>query len=251
MNIVADRYQFRARIIPEFLTVLPLLIIIAAFLNNLLVLGFLSFALFFIFFQGYFSSRLGRRLEDKLRTSNNLFSNTQYLIDIHEEDENHRDIKMIELVSHKIGIDTPFVIDGEKQKTEQLEQIIAWLIEHTRDSEKFPAVFDKLCDYGFYRNMLAMKPYAFIALGLSFCLLAIPSITIHLWPAISISTPSSGFNGIAFETNTIWLLLIAVWFVFWSVVVSTYTMNEARKKYLETLLQTGSSVEGESKATPS
>ena len=85
MNIVADRYQFRARIIPEFLTVLPLLLLLISHVEDILVLGFLSFALFFVFFQGHYSSRLGRQLEDSLRKKQTLKSNSDFLLELHHK----------------------------------------------------------------------------------------------------------------------------------------------------------------------
>lgn len=40
------------------------------------------------------------------------------------------------------------------------ESATKWLLEYTRDKKKFPRVFEENVNYGFYRNILAIKPIA-------------------------------------------------------------------------------------------
>jgi hypothetical protein len=38
------------------------------------------------------------------------------------------------------------------------ESAVKWLLEYTRDKRKYPLVFEENINYGFHRNMLALKP---------------------------------------------------------------------------------------------
>jgi hypothetical protein len=44
---------------------------------------------------------------------------------------------------------------------------IRWLLEYTRDKEKFPLVFIELAAYGFRRNLYGLKPYGITIVILS------------------------------------------------------------------------------------
>jgi len=48
------------------------------------------------------------------------------------------------------------------------ESAVKWLLEYTRDRKKYPLVFEENINYGFHRNILALKPIA-IAINL-FCI---------------------------------------------------------------------------------
>ncbi len=45
------------------------------------------------------------------------------------------------------------------------ESSVKWLLEYTRDKKKYPLVFEENINYGFHRNILALKPIA-IAINL-------------------------------------------------------------------------------------
>jgi hypothetical protein len=45
------------------------------------------------------------------------------------------------------------------------ESAVKWLLEYTRDKKKYPLVFEENINYGFHRNILALKPIA-IAINL-------------------------------------------------------------------------------------
>lgn len=40
------------------------------------------------------------------------------------------------------------------------ESAVKWMLEYTRDKKKYPLVFEENTNYGFHRNMLALKPIA-------------------------------------------------------------------------------------------
>ncbi len=242
MNIVADRYQFRARIIPEFLTVLPLLLLLVTYVGSLLVLGFLSFALFFVFFQGHLSSRQGRKLEKKLKASKKLPLNSDYLLGLYNKDIKNEYVLLLEDAAERSGIESPFLIKDNMERAKKIEQVITWLREHTRDTEKFPAVFDKLCDYGFYRNTLALRKWALGASLLAFFLLLFPTIKFDF-------DFSDILEDRMLSIKTIWLLLLAIWLFFWTKIISLGELKIANESYLTTLLMATTATEREKKTT--
>lgn len=243
MNIVADRHQFRARIIPEFLTVLPLLLLLISQVQDILVLGFLSFALFFVFFQGHFSSRLGRKLEDNLRKNQKLKSNSDFLLELYDNDHKDNYISNLEEAAEKANKTSPFTGNITKERAEKIDLILSWLRENTRDIESFPAVFDKLCDYGFYRNMLALRIWALGISLLALILFVIPIVRIQLPPDISVDFTHSLGDGYEFELFSTSILLAAGWITFWMRVISLKALQRANENYLKTLLRASSSVE--------
>ena len=249
MNIVADRYQFRARIIPEFLTVLPLVLLFISHVQNILVLGFLSFALFFVFFQGHFSSSLGRKLERSLRKSQKLESNSDYLIGLHEQNPNDQNIQNLEDAAKKANEVSPFSQGSRAETVMQIDRIVSWLIENTRDKEQFPAVFDKLCDFGFYRNMLALRVYALLTSLLAVLLFALPTITAQIFPSATIRVDHRFGIFLKIEVDTMWLALAIGWVSFWLAVITLKKLQAANKTYLATLLKASANVAVESKTT--
>ena len=144
MKIFADRYQFRARIIPEFLTVFPLVLLIITFTNDILVLGNLSFALFFMFFQGHFSSDRGRKLEQNLLNDGKIKKNLDLIEEMIQCSKGKDILDLIEQASRKAEIPNPLTVSKSSEKESGVTLLIDWLRENTRDREKFPAVFDKL-----------------------------------------------------------------------------------------------------------
>ena len=247
MNIFADRYQFRARIIPEFLTVFPLVIFIISFTSNILVLGFLSIALFFIFFQGHFSSRQGRKLERKLLENGKLKRNVVLIEELSQSERCQEIADLIELASQKATIANPLSTSEEKDKNVKL--LVDWLIEHTRDREKFPAVFDKLCDYGFYRNMLAMKWIAFMSLALAIKLPLLPNVAVDLESSPHFYTVVSKFAEGGLIIPSIWVFFVIVWVMYWTMAISVRALQQASQDYLLTLLKAVHSVESEPRTT--
>ena len=246
MNIVADRYQFRARIIPEFFAALPVLILLISNVQNVLILGFLSLALFFAFFQGHFSSRLGRNLEKKLLEEKKLISNSDFLIARYQKNDQDKYITHLLKTADKSNAEIDFTLKDKAKTERQIDYVIEWLIGHTRDNEKFPAVFDKLCDYGFQRNMLALKHWVLGITALTGLLFVIKSVTIGFPLHFALE-----FNPDLFETNqgksglkvgSVWIFLTACWLCLWIKIISLNALKKANEEYIKTLLKASLSV---------
>ena len=181
----------------------------------------------------------------KLLSEKNLTTNSDFLLQLYKEDSSNSYIKLMEKASQKSDLGNPFDLQEGEEREKKIDQIIVWLKEGTRDIEKFPAVFDKLCDYGFYRNMLAMRIWAMLILLLSFLLLLLPTVTIQLSPFFKYQTyyPLFGVNGLS--VDGMWTLLAICWIVFWMKVISLEALKTANQNYIETLLKSASSIESE------
>ena len=255
MNIFADRYQFRARIIPEFLAVLPLVVLLVVSVKDILVLGFLSFALFFIFFQGYFSSRLGRQLQDELLKEGKLNWGSTFLLQRYEKNSEDKYVLLLQNAVNKFNavnksnVDDPFTLTEEQRKAEEIDKIIDWLREQTRDKESFPAVFDKNCDFGFDRNMLALRCHAIRVLVLAIILLFLPTLVIQTTPMIGIDLTHPLINNGKLLIWSVWFLLIIAWVIFWTRVVSIESLNKSSEYYIKSLLHAVDGVESTKSAS--
>lgn len=249
MNIFANRYQFRARIIPEFLSVSPLVVLVVSFTDDIIVLGVLSITLFFILFQGHFSSQLGRKLEKKLKKNGKMKSNLVLIKELCQSERGQEIAKLIELASQKANITNPLSIPEEEEKNVKL--LVDWLAEHTRDEKKFPAVFDKLCDYGFYRNMLALRWTALVSPLLSLVLPILPNVIVNFEFDQFFSLASSQFieNGVI--VNISWVLFIIAWIAYWTNVITIKSLQQASQNYIETLIKAVHSVKSKPRTTSS
>ena len=231
MNIFADRYQFRARIIPEFLAALPIFVLLMSYGQDILFLGIASLALFFVFFQGHFSAQLGRNLQEKLRKEKKIISNSDFLIARYRENKQNKYILHLYEAADKSDNELDFNLNNEAKIAEQIDHVITWLRGHTRDKEKFPVVFDKLCDYGFQRNMLALKYWSLGILVLVELWFIIKSVFMKLPPHFAIEIVVPG------------VFLIVLWLFFWIKVVSLNALKKANEEYIKSLLEAALSVE--------
>jgi len=69
-----------------------------------------------------------------------------------------RHAKLQELLSD-VQIPTPVEEQADPAKADEVyDACVAFLIEKTRDRQRFPIVFDENCNYGFRRNLWGLKP---------------------------------------------------------------------------------------------
>lgn len=110
---------------------------------------------------------------------------------------------------------------------------IKWLMEQTRDTNKYAHLFKENIAYGFHRNMLGIKPVA-IVLNLG-CLLAA-----CLWTGLILSAPPyvslSGLSDWTFEQVVAVLLPLAA-LILWTFGVTEDSVEKASSAYGERLLQ--------------
>jgi hypothetical protein len=88
------------------------------------------------------------------------------------------------------------------------ETCVSFLRHNTRDHQKFPLVFEELCNYGFRRNLWGMKP-----LGIVTSLVGIGSVVpfaVMDWLRLGVGPPP--LVAAAALINSLVLLAWAVWF---------------------------------------
>jgi hypothetical protein len=161
-----DAYTIRARLRPALIVILPVaLAVLIFFPNDLTNLGLLV-SLIVAFGGTYLLSQIGRNMgkskEDLLfaqweggkPTTRILRHSTSTNLVILEQ--RHNKLKKL-FPSLKIPN-----ISEESKLPEKADQIydacVKLLIGKTRDKDKFPLVFEELCNYGFCRNLWGMRP---------------------------------------------------------------------------------------------
>src|SRR5271157_4065286 len=99
-----------------------------------------------------------------------------------------------------------------------------WLLEYTRDTKKFPLVFEENINYGFARNCLATKPFALIV-----SILCLAAIGLHIWlnPTITWYADSGILVSLGAALGA---------FALWASLVSEKWVKDASDTYTRALL---------------
>lgn len=182
INSISE-YELKARIFPASFTILPFVITILMWFpelinleSSLIIMLILIISLFFL---GKLVREGGRKAQNKLLQKWGSFPTTLYLshlnnkIDIKTKKRYHdylnKNIQGLELPSQDEEIKNPKCSQGK------YESAVKWLLENTRDTKKFPLLYQDNINYGFSRNMLGIKPLgiviSIISLALDFYLL--------------------------------------------------------------------------------
>ena len=246
MNVFSDKYHFRTRIIPQFLMVLPLCLLFLFYTDLKINPAFYLTVLLVVFVSWNFASQCGRKLEHKYKETGDIEFLDVHIKKIYKKDASSRDVYEIfhlnafEEVRKRIGLNDSFPELEENMQELQLQKIENWLRENTRDKEKFPAVFDKNCSYGFQRNMLAMRGFATALNALSICLLFLPflidacfSFNFYDYIGRKINYASIGFFTFSL------LVLESMWFV----AISLNLLKKASWGYTDALLRAVDGIE--------
>jgi protein-S-isoprenylcysteine O-methyltransferase Ste14 len=168
-----DRYDINARSRPALFALLPLLLLVAVWFPDLW--SFLGSVLTLVTTCGstFLLARLarfrGRQLEKELVAARGGQPSLIYL--------RHRDLTIeaptkaryhtalrkrgLHIPTEEEEIRDPQVADGFYQAAN------TWLLEKTRDQKKFKMLLDENIDYGFRRNLVALKPIAVIVASLA------------------------------------------------------------------------------------
>ena len=165
MEIKFDTYSLRARTLPVYLTLAPVVLLLAAVVPEGLKLPIGgAAALVFApisFFLSQIGADLGKRLEKSLWTKWGGPPTTRFLRHgNHEFNEVTRD--RIHAKLRQLGLHVP---TSEEQEQDQraadmhYQSCTEELIRRTRDTGRFPLVFKGLIEYGFRRNLLGLKVF--------------------------------------------------------------------------------------------
>jgi hypothetical protein len=101
---------------------------------------------------------------------------------------------------------------------------VRWLLEYTRDTERFPLVFAENISYGFRRNALGLKPFAVVA---ALTALGFGAFQLYVLP------PALLGERLAQIAAALTSLLLFGW---WLVVVSPSWVRDAADGYARALL---------------
>ena len=165
MGIKFDTYSFRARVLPVYLTLAPVVLLLAAVVPEglRLPIGGAAALVFapISFFLGQVGADFGKRLEKSLWTNWGAPPTTRFLRHgNHEFNEVTRGRVHAKL--RQLGLHVPTRAEQEHDQTAadtHYQSCTEDLIRRTRDAKKFPLVFKGLTEYGFRRNLLGMKVF--------------------------------------------------------------------------------------------
>ncbi len=163
MEIKFDTYSFRARVLPVYLTLAPVVLLLAAVVPEglklpiggaaALVFAPISFVL------GQVGADFGKRLEKDLWAKWGGPPTTRFIRHgNHEFNEVTR--ARIHAKLHELGLYVPTSVEqnqDERAADLHYQSCTDELIRRTRDQKEFPLVFKGLTEYGFRRNLLGLK----------------------------------------------------------------------------------------------
>lgn len=168
MEIKIDSYNIRARVLPVYLTITPIILLIAAILPNglNLPLGGTTAVVFvpLAFLSSQLGADFGKQLERRLWRKWGGPPTTRFLRHSNKE----FNIITRERVHEKLRAIGLYIPTKEEQEQSlsvadaHYQSCIEELIRRTRDSSKFKLVFKGLTEYGFRRNLLGLKPFGII-----------------------------------------------------------------------------------------
>jgi len=190
VEIKFDRYTWRARVLPVYLTIAPALLAIAATLPEGLKLPLAgASAVVFVplsYFLSQIASDFGKRLEPALWKSWGGPPTTRFLRhDNHEFNAATR--QRVHERLRALGLDIPTADQEEADRPRALElyeSAVDELRRLTRDTARFQLVYKGNAEYGFRRNLLGLKTF-----GVTLSLVALAATgwaLLHEWRAESV-----------------------------------------------------------------
>ena len=212
-NLGLDAYTRRARLQPALLVLLPLLLAYGAWFPQHARLEMLPFAgVIYLVLSGLLAQVArdrGRRLEPELIRRWGGLPTTQLLRHRNKSvNPTTRERHHARLAALMPDIRLPSAAEelGQPEAADQTyDACVARLREHTRAREEFPLVFEENANYGYRRNVWAMRP-----LGLSLAALGLAT-TIAL--AIGQVRTTGAASGLSIATSALNALLLALWVI--------------------------------------
>jgi hypothetical protein len=224
-----DPYGFRARTLPMFIVLVPVATVIAAWtpgvlsiatgLGGAVVLGGASY------FLGQIARNVGKRRERSLWRSWGGSPAVQ-LLRHRDGGLHHRRKQKCHDVLRGLGESVPTAKQEESDPREadgRYEACVKALIGRTGDRTRFTLLFEENVNYGFWRNLWALK-----LLGVICALIAMVLCVVRAWP-----WGATPYEEAALVGGAIDIALLLVW---WSA-VSPDAVRIPAKAYAERLLE--------------
>ncbi len=173
MNMPFTQYTYKARIQPAFLTVLPLGILLLAWSPGESIpagtLWSLVTAAGGMTIMAHFGRDLGRRKQPDLWNKWGGAPTTKLLRfsgNANRELMLRRRTKLEQLFGRNLPTEEDEFQDRQNADL-QYVSAIAYLLEVTRDPQRFPLVLEENINYGFRRNLWGLKPFGLVFAGIA------------------------------------------------------------------------------------
>lgn len=224
-----DSYSLRARTLPMFVVLLPVATVIAAwtpgFLSIATGLGSTVAVAGASFYLGQLSRLVGKPRERSLWRGWGGSPTVQFLR--HRDREyNQQQKRSCHRMLKQMGESVPTPEEEEQNPRvadEKYEACARSLIARTRDQQRFALLFQENINYGFWRNLWALRPF-----GITVALVALAMCVLRAWPKGA--TP---YAEVALVGGGIDLVLLLVWWL----AVSPDAVRIPAKAYAERLLE--------------
>jgi len=231
VKIKFDTYSFRARILPVYLTLAPVVLLLAAVVPEGLKLPIGGAAAMIFAAVSFLLSQVGadfgKRLEKGLWSNWGGPPTTRFLRHgNHEFNEVTRGRVHAKLREHGLHVPTREEQERDPQGTDTyFESCTEELIRKTRDTERYPLVFKGLTEYGFRRNLLGLKVF-----GVS---LSLAGIAGSAWSTYAAWIVTSEPPAVSLVVGLITAGLLIAW-LFW---VTERTVMLAANRYARFILE--------------
>lgn len=145
--------------------------------------------------------------------------------------------KLEQLLGHALPTERQEVEDPAKADR-QYESAIAYVIESTRDAQRFPLVLEENINYGFRRNLWGLKPFGFAVAGVAVVAVwALLGLDLATGPAeISIYQRLLSSPDAILVLRILGALINTAAFALWLVVVNPGWVRTAAEAYADRLL---------------
>lgn len=238
---VTDPYERKARLWPALIAVFPLIVTIEllysaqiSILSNIAAIGG-AFGLIYLLTN--LSREFGKRIEPTLFEYFGGKPTTQLLRHRDSTIESVTKARYHNYLSKKI--DHPFPTQEQETKNPQVaddiyQSGVRWLLNKTRDTQRFSLLFKENINYGFRRNLVGLKPFGISVSIISMVwVLNIGGIMVFS-PAVALNLPVLATlpNGHILSLFVSGLLLLT-----WVLFVSKSYVKTAAFTYAETLLR--------------
>ena len=231
MEIKFDTYSFRARVIPVYLTLAPVILLLAVLVPEglKLPLGGAA-ALVFVpisFFLSQVGADFGKRLEKGLWSKWGGSPTTRFLRHAnHEFNEVTRGRVHDKLRGLGLHVPTREEQDQDQRGADKhYESCTEDLIWRTRDTKKFPLVFKGLTEYGFRRNLLGLRAFGVF--------LAVAGVAGSAWSTYSLWVATDKPPAVSMVGGLITTGLLSAWLAW----VTERTVNLAANRYARFILE--------------
>ena len=231
MGIKFDTYSFRARVLPVYLALAPVILLLAAVLPEGLKLPIGgAAALVFApisFFLSQIGADFGKRLEKSLWTKWGGPTTTRFLWHgNHEFNEVTRGRIHAKLRQLELHVPTREEQEQDQRAADTYYQSCTEdLIRRTRDIRKFPLVFKALTEYGFRRNLLGLKVF-----GVP---LTVVGLAGSAWSAYTTWTATNELPSVPLVAGIISAGLLLAWLVW----VTKLTVKLSDDRYARFILE--------------